>query len=66
MQIQLNGEKKTLDAELTVSALIEQLGIPGKNLAVEHNGEFLDPETFDARAVRDGDTLEIVRFVGGG
>lgn len=66
MQIRLNGEDRKLEQEFTISGLIEHLGIPGKNLAVEHNGEFLDPETFDARAVRDGDTLEIVRFVGGG
>jgi thiamine biosynthesis protein ThiS len=67
MEIKVNGEARNLDGETTLARLLAELGIEGKNLAIEHNGDFIeDGADWNAVAVKPGDALEIVRFVGGG
>lgn len=66
MEIKLNGKPQTVDGAATVGQLLGQLGIEMRNLAVEHNGDFLDESDLAQATLKDGDTLEIVRFVGGG
>ncbi len=66
MNITLNGETRPIDAGLTVSGLIEQLGYQGKRIAVERNGEIVPRSAHADTALADGDTLEIVVAVGGG
>ncbi len=38
---------------------------PG-GIAVEKNGQLVKRDKFDTEELRDGDLLELVRFVGGG
>jgi thiamine biosynthesis protein ThiS len=67
MKIAINGEAREVEDGLRLSVLLEQFGIGDRNLAIEHNGEFLDPETdWNTVVFTEGDTLEIVHFVGGG
>jgi sulfur carrier protein len=67
MEIKVNGEARILDGATTLARLLADLGIEGKNLAIEHNGAFVEDDAdWNAVAVRPGDALEIVRFVGGG
>ena len=35
-------------------------------VSVEYNGEILDRENFDSTAVKDGDEIEFLYFMGGG
>ena len=37
-----------------------------KRIAVECNGEIIPKAQYDAAVLQDGDTLEVVSFVGGG
>jgi sulfur carrier protein len=46
--------------------LLAHLDIDVRRVAVEHNLVVLKRASFDATAVREGDTIEIVNFVGGG
>jgi thiamine biosynthesis protein ThiS len=46
--------------------LIRRLAITHPRIAVAHNGDVLRQEEHAAVIVRDGDTLDIVRMVGGG
>ena len=64
--ITLNGEPYKLDGPLTVTALLRQLDIDPRRVAVEHNIVVLKRAVFDETIVRDGDQVEIVNFVGGG
>ena len=64
--ITLNGERYKLDGPLTVTALLRQLDIDPRRVAVEHNVVVLKRAVFDETIVRDGDQVEIVNFVGGG
>ena len=67
MEITVNGEKRTgLTSPLTVAELIEQLGINPKSIIVERNFEIVAKNRVHETAVRDGDTIEIIRLVGGG
>ena len=66
MQITLNGERFELDQPVTVAALLTQLDIDSRRVAVEHNLAILKRQRFPEVIVNEGDTLEIVNFVGGG
>ena len=66
MQIILNGEPVELEARMSVSELLSKLAIDPRRVAVEHNLSILKRPTFGEVIVDDGDTVEIVNFVGGG
>ena len=66
MKIHINGEPRIFEAALTVSSLIEQLGMKSDRVAVELNREIVPRERWLATQLVDGDRLEIVHFVGGG
>jgi len=64
--IQLNGEPRTVAAEMSIAALADTLGLNPKKIAVERNLEIVPRSTLAAVMLADGDQLEIVHFVGGG
>lgn len=64
--ITLNGEPRQLDRPLALAQLVDELGLAGKRIAVERNGEIVPRSQFTARSIADGDKLEIVVAVGGG
>jgi thiamine biosynthesis protein ThiS len=67
MEITVNGEKRVgLTSPLTVAELIEQLGINPKSIIVELNFEIVTKNKVSETNVQDGDTIEIIRLVGGG
>jgi thiamine biosynthesis protein ThiS len=65
MQLFINGEERQLEVT-TVSTLVEQLGMKSDRVAVELNREIVPRADWAKAALRDGDKLEIVHFVGGG
>ena len=65
MKLFINGEERQLDAG-TVFALVEELGMKGDRVAVELNREIVPRSEWAQAALKDGDKLEIVHFVGGG
>ena len=66
MVITLNGERFELDEPVSVSGLLAKLAIDERRVAIEHNLTILKRHTFSTVLVREGDTVEIVNFVGGG
>ena len=66
MTILLNGERRDLDAPLTVLALLEQLSIDPRVVAVEHNRAIVKRARYGEELISDGSEVEIVSFVGGG
>lgn len=65
VKIRLNGEERQVAAR-NLAALIEEIGLDGRKVAVERNLEIAPRSTWLATIVEDGDRLEIVQFVGGG
>ena len=66
MRVTLNGEPRTLREGFTVAELVDDLGLRARRFAVEINLDILAREDYAARALRDGDVVEIVHFIGGG
>jgi len=62
----VNGKPRQVQGELTLPALLEQIGVDRRLVAVAHNGEVLRRDSYDRVCLRDGDRVEIVRMVGGG
>ncbi|HET6632038.1 MAG TPA: sulfur carrier protein ThiS [Rhodanobacteraceae bacterium] len=66
MQITLNGAPQECADDATVATLLEAAGYAGRRVAVEVNREIVPKSQHPARALRDGDRVEIVHAIGGG
>jgi thiamine biosynthesis protein ThiS len=66
MTITLNGERHELSQPLTVDALLASLELDARRVAVEHNRSILKRHRYPEVVIDEGDTIEIVNFVGGG
>ena len=62
----LNGEPRQAAAPLTVRALLDQLGIDPRVVAVEHNRVVVKRARFAETEIEANAEVEIVSFVGGG
>ena len=65
MRIQVNGEPRDTRAD-TVLALVEELGLDVRKVAVERNLEIVPKSLHATTPVAEGDRFEVVQFVGGG
>ena len=66
MQVIVNEEPRVLDPGATVADLVASLGLGPRRIAVEVNRAVVPRAAYDATALREGDTVEIIHFVGGG
>ena len=66
MQLTVNGETRAFDSTPHVAALVDQLGLDRRKVAVERNLEIVPRSAYEATALADGDRIEIVHFIGGG
>lgn len=66
LEITINGEIRRFSSPLTVAALAATLGLAGKRVAIEKNGEIVPRSAHEETHLADGDRLEIVVAVGGG
>jgi thiamine biosynthesis protein ThiS len=64
--VTINGERRRVPHGTTLAQLIAEVGLDPTRVAVERNLEIVPRSTFGELAVKDGDTFEIVHFVGGG
>ena len=66
MTITLNGDKHELAEPMSVAALLRQLDIDSRRVAVELNLAVIKKAAYDSSVIKEGDEVEIVNFVGGG
>ena len=66
IQVTVNGEEREVRRGLTVAGFLESLDLHPGLVVVEQNREILDRGRYAEVEVCDGDTLELVHFVGGG
>jgi len=64
--LKVNGAERRFAPPLTVQGLVGELGVQGKRIAVERNGEIVPRSRFGEVLLADGDRLEVVVAVGGG
>ncbi|HEY8766682.1 MAG TPA: sulfur carrier protein ThiS [Dehalococcoidia bacterium] len=66
MNITLNGKPHELEGERSIVALLQSLNVKAAQVAVALNGEVVRKRAWPQTEIRSGDTVEIVRAVGGG
>ena len=66
IQVTVNGAAHRFARPLDVSALLAELKLAGKKVAVERNGEIVPKSAHASTVLADGDRLEVVVAVGGG
>jgi thiamine biosynthesis protein ThiS len=66
MEITANGKKRHFTSARTVAELLRTLGFGSHLVVVERNLEIVPRDAMDRVSLRKGDTLEIVRLIGGG
>lgn len=64
-RIQVNGETREVSA-VTILALVEELGLDPRKVAVERNLAIVPRSLHGETALAEGDRIELVQFVGGG
>jgi sulfur carrier protein len=65
IHVEVNGERREVPAGISVRGLCDLLGLAGP-VAVERNREIVPRARHAETVLCDGDTLEVVHFVGGG
>ena len=66
MEVIVNGKPVSCEPGTSVYGLILQLDLKPESVVVERNRELVGGGDFAATALEEGDTLEILHFVGGG
>tara|TARA_B100000941_G_C28176452_1_gene384867 strand:- start:342 stop:560 length:219 start_codon:yes stop_codon:yes gene_type:complete len=66
IQIKINGKIKSIEKNLNLLNLIENLKIPIKKVAIELNQEIVDKKKLNKIILKKNDKIEIVHFIGGG
>ncbi len=64
--ITVNGDAREAAAGITVTGLLESLGLHPRLIVVEYNRDILPRERYGETEVQAGDNFELVHFVGGG
>ena len=65
-EVTINGEPRQVAGGTSLTALLADIGVDPTRVAVERNLTIVARSTFGEVIVEDGDTYEIVHFVGGG
>ncbi len=66
MTIRVNGEPYEIAGPATLSGLLAELEIDPRTVAVEHNLVVIRRDRYVSTPIAEGDSVEIVNFVGGG
>lgn len=66
MRITLNGSPVDLEGPLTLASLLEIHRLKPEAVVVEHNLRVPSKDAYAATDIREGDRIEIVKFMGGG
>ena len=66
IRVHLNGKERDVRGDHTVRSLLESLELHPGMVVVELNREILERDSYRNFQISEGDTIELVRFVGGG
>ncbi|HLN99982.1 MAG TPA: sulfur carrier protein ThiS [Pyrinomonadaceae bacterium] len=66
MQIQINGEPREVEQNLSLANLVEVLNLKAEQIAIELNQKVVRRAQWNEILLQASDQIEIVHFVGGG
>ncbi len=66
MYIFCNGKKQTIAQQYTLEQLLKQHQLEPGTVIAEVNKKIIENDQYSTLKLKDGDTVELIRFVGGG
>jgi len=66
LSVRVNGEERRVPGGISIAAMLAELGLDPRKVAVERNLTIVPRSSLGEVRVEDGDEFEIVHFVGGG
>ena len=67
MEIIVNSKPVTIEDDFTIQQYLDSLGLSNKKaIAVAVNGEIVRKDEYSEFFITEGDSMEIVRAIGGG
>jgi thiamine biosynthesis protein ThiS len=66
ISLKINGKTHQISEGTTLAQLLGTLGVDRTRVAVERNLDVVPRRLYDEVVLREGDTVEVVTFVGGG
>lgn len=66
-KIYVNGDSQEISLPLNLTQLIADNHVTQPEMvSVQHNGNFVERDDWDATALNDGDSVDFLYFMGGG
>lgn len=65
MKLKVNGDAREVPDNTTIRQLVQQFNLVPEKVAIELNRRLVRSDRYD-QALKEGDEVEIVTFVGGG
>jgi sulfur carrier protein len=66
MRIKVNGQEESLEQEIRLTEFLKSKGLELDRLVIEYNKRVVNKEEWEEILLKDQDSLEVLRFVGGG
>jgi sulfur carrier protein len=66
MTITVNGKSENLEKKMSILDLLTLKGLDPNTVVVEYNADIVKKEEWGNIILKENDTLEVLRFVGGG
>jgi len=66
MEIIFNGKPREIQANITIQEFLDQLQLDCTQVVVEHNLSIITRQRLEDTLLNNGDSLEVIHFVGGG
>jgi len=66
MRLFINGKEKELEKEMSIGQLLKARNIRPEVVTVELNDKIIERDKYGDTALKEGDRLELVYYMGGG
>ncbi len=66
MQILCNGQQRDLEENASLAAMLGELNLDPNTVVAEVNKKIIERDQYEDLRLKDGDQVELIRFVGGG
>ena len=66
MKITCNGQTREIDHDTTLLVFIRDMDLNPDTVVAECDGRIVERESYDTLVLREGNVVELIRFVGGG
>jgi thiamine biosynthesis protein ThiS len=64
--IKINGTESEISDNISIQSLVSTGNLPEKAIIIELNGTIIQRKLWESTELNPGDSLEIIRIIGGG